>query len=162
METYRLTKILLFFFLVVYFLIGMANEYIGEKILNSGTEWYPVFSWDLFSVIPNEQDNFLMSIRYIGSDKYDPPREFRETEDLFVSQGISPTEYAPIIEKLGEAVMRNDKDALAKHLKKIEGIFSGLPYGYDIYEVIYDPVDFWKDGTYKQRELIFSVDGNKS
>ena len=157
---YDRAKKLALIFLLSYLLIGMSNEYIGEEVFNSGAEWYPVFSWDLFSSVPNEKTDYHMRIVRLGPTNYDPPLPFRETSALFDSIGASPTEYTPLINKLGRAAEESDQTQIDFYSAKVRAIFGDRPYAYEILKVRYDPVEYWRASSYLETELIFEEESN--
>jgi len=151
--SYPKLKIIAVTFLLTYFSIGMNNEYVDPKIYRTGIEWYPVFSWDLFSWVPNERSEYHMEIIQIGGITYNPPLAFRDTEEMFIDLGTSPTEYTPTIFKLGEAIIR-DTSKIAEHSDYLASVFAGQRYRYRIYAVTFNPVDYWKHGTYIDKVFI--------
>ena len=157
MFSYTTKRIVAVGFILTYFAVGMSNEYIGERVFNSGLEWYPVFSWDLFSFVPNEQHTYHMEILRYGSHEYNPPLAFRYSDDFFKAIGSSPTEYTPLIKKTGSYLKYGDAEGALPFQEKIAGIFGNTPFTYRILYVEYDPVEYWRSGAYTRSEVLATI-----
>lgn len=138
--------------LVLYCVIG-----IGIKLFTNGAykgEIYPFFSWFLFAEIPKEHYEYRMEMLSLGDVTYDPPLPFSETRDIFLDLGRSPTEYIPLIQELGTAVVQEQGDQIAVSRARVETMFSGASGEYRILRVLYDPLRYWNTGQYVSEEEI--------
>lgn len=137
---------------VLYFCFGTGlRMFVREGI-------YPFFSWNLFSIIPNEQTIFTLRVLTLGDESYTPPRRFDELTELFKVLRQSPTEYVPHINDLGFAIQGGRTDKIGRYKKIVERIFFKTPATYEIVKVTYDPIEFWRSRTYTSEHVITTFD----
>lgn len=142
---YEAQKKLVLGFLLAYL---VAGAYVVDR--------YPFFNWALFTKIPNEQDDFSIEIRSFDGVAYDPALPFSESRFIFDAIGQSPTDYALPVSELGGAVVGGDAAAIAARREYVEKIFAGKEFAYDLVRIVYDPVEKWRTGAYRAREVIAS------
>ena len=145
---YRYAKRGVIFFLVLYFLVGIFAE-----IYTSG-ELYPVFSWRLFAIVPNEVVKHTIEISVLGETTYDPPLKFSDTGFLFKRISQSPTDYERTIENLGSAIRISDDFLILKHRAEIESIFATDTFEYSVVQISYDSLEYWETRSYKVDEVL--------
>ena len=92
--------------------MGAAILYVliaGGGLVRAGyggpNEVFPFFAWDLFSVVPNEVDDYGVRVRELDHQPLSPPRFFEELPD--VAQAFSTVDYV-IVQQLGAAQQRGD------------------------------------------------------
>lgn len=124
--------------LLMYFFTGVASETFGTG------EFYPVFSWELFSNIPAEVKTFTIQIDEFDGEVYDPPLQFSEMYDFFNALGQSPTDYEQPIVNLGSAIEGGRADEVTQYSEEIGNIFQGAPYTYTVLKVVYDSLEYWE------------------
>jgi hypothetical protein len=134
-------------FLVFYFIAGMY-----------AVDRYPFFDWALFTKIPNEQRDYSIQLRAYDGTVYEPALPFSESKFLFDAIGQSPTQYTQPISDLGTAIMRADERAVEQHREFVERMFDGKPFVYDVLKITYDPVELWRTGAYRSREVVASFE----
>lgn len=147
--SYAVEKKLVLGFLAFYFVAGVY-----------AVDQYPFFNWALFTKIPNEQTDFTIEVRSFDGTKYDPPLAFSETRFIFDAIGQSPTQYTQPISELGQALDRDDGTRIAERRAYIERVFDGKEFSYDVLKITYDPVELWRTGAYRSREVIASYDSS--
>lgn len=144
---------------MLYFVFGMGHEYTKADIFHHETysELYPIFSWDLFSAVPNSQKRFTIRFKRIGDEYYNPPLYAHEANTIFAERGTAGTEYTLPLQSLGYSIMQKDTLSIEAAETLLRPLFKEQPHTYDILYVTYDPVTFWREGTFTKEELIHSV-----
>ncbi len=140
--TYEVQKRIVLVLLALYFCIGLYDNYFY------GNERYPVFSWSLFSSIPNEKTTYTVAISRLGVNTYQPPLRFDESRHLFELLGQSPTQYTPMIENMGMALDRGDTERFTREKEHFERMFGNAAFSYDLLRVRYDPLEYWQYQTF--------------
>jgi hypothetical protein len=149
--SYRITKVVILSVLALYFVIALSAQ-------GKNQDPYPIFSWSLFSDIPNPRNEFTIELHRYGDEVYDPPLRFSELSFLFDKLKNSPTEYTPRFTKLAEAIERRDMAEAERVQEEIAKMFMGKPYEYELIQVRVDAVEYWKTGHYDLVKSIATVD----
>lgn len=123
-------------------------------------EGYPVFSWSLFSMIPNSHVASTMEFLEIGGKVQMPPLAFSDSKPLFDAIDKSPTDYTPIISELSRAMQEHNSAKIPEIRKRLEVIFPPGPYRYRILLVTYDPIQYWKTHTYLRSQVLGEFEGS--
>ena len=131
-----------------YALFGILLEYYIHR------EIYPVFSWSLFSIMPNPKKEPTIYVHEMRGVTYDPPLSFTDMKFIFDEIGQSPTQYTAFIRTLGAALKNDNIAEIAKERRKIEALFGDEPYRYDVVLSTYDPVHFYKTHTAIEEHLM--------
>jgi hypothetical protein len=152
---YRFLKYFFAIFIAVYFIGGLytRNTRAGEA--------YPFYSWFLFDQVPNEKNDFTIRIVSYGGKTYNPPLEFSETREIFQTINQSATQYLYIVQDLGYAIIGQKQEQILTDRERLEKIFLGTPARYEVLQVRYDPVQYWKTGEYKELKVIATYESGK-
>jgi hypothetical protein len=110
---------------------------------------YPIFSWSLFSLIPNPDYRFTIEVLEARGEKHNPPLRFSESKALFEGINQSPTQYTPRINRLGRALINNNAREVAEARAELEAVFGEEAFRYQVVMIYADPVDYWKSGSYR-------------
>jgi|GEM_PF-2227216 hypothetical protein len=119
---------------------------------------YPLFSWNLFSYIPNEVQTYTITILSYNHTIYNPPLAFDKKLFLLSSVNRSPNEFIWEIGELGRAFEAQDTDAIKRGRTLVETLFRGMPARYEVHHATYDPLTYWKTDAFKEMRMIGVVD----
>ena len=140
--SYGRVKLALFLGMAIYALIAVSIRGVTQDV-------YPVFSWSLFSHIPQPKVKFFMEIQQLGMDTYDPPLRFSQTKFVFDDIKRSPTDYDVPLQRLGEAIGEGDAWRIQKIRERLEKMFGERAFNYVVVEAKIDPMVYWKTGKYE-------------
>lgn len=121
---------------------------------------YPLFSWNLFSHIPNEVQTYTIAILSYNHTTYNPPLAFDKKLFLLSSVHRSPNEFTWAIGELGRALATQDTDAVKTYRTLVEVLFRGMPAQYEVRHAIYDPITLWETGSFKKTRAVGVIDTN--
>jgi hypothetical protein len=142
--SYRTAKISFLLFLAVYFSTGMWSHFSAQGEENS----YPFFSWFLYAPVPLRiQSEYGIRFLEIGGRTVDPPLFFEKTVGAYNPRRLSPGGYYQLIQLLGGAVKSKDAQEIARLRTEIEMEITDHPAVYEISEIIFNPVERWRNGT---------------
>jgi hypothetical protein len=139
---YGAVKVTVLVLFVVYALVA-------TNLRGSVQDVYPLFSWSLFSIIPNPDHRYTMEILEAGGTRYDPPLRFSQSSALFAGIQHSPTEYTPRVERLGQALANGHTKAAAQARQELNALFGTRAFRYRILLVYADPLEYWRNGSYR-------------
>ncbi|MEX2090534.1 MAG: hypothetical protein WD989_00140 [Candidatus Paceibacterota bacterium] len=153
--SYRFLKYFFAIILLVYFVGGLASRNSAKG------ELYPFFSWFLFDQVPNEKQNFTMRIISHGGQRHEPPLEFSQATDIFRTINQSATQYFYVIQDLGYGILNGNDRQIENARERLEKIFLGMPATYEILQVRYDPVQYWRTKEFKELKIIGVYESGK-
>jgi hypothetical protein len=125
------------------FTVYIASSVVLEYHFH-GKEMYPVFSWSLFSIIPNPTTELTIRVRELDGIQYDPPLTFQDLSFLFAKVGGSPTQYTLIIARLRHAIENNSQEGIDRERVHLEALFGEGSFQYDLVKITYDPLEFMR------------------
>lgn len=131
---------------LLYFLVGNGAWLWGNR------EIYPIFSWDLFSYVPNEVVDFGLRITKTGNTELEPPLYFEAAVDL-LPDAQSIVAYTNI-QALGAAIRAGQPVELAADRVAALHLYPLLPVEYEIVQRRYAPLDRWRTGAVRSEELL--------
>lgn len=148
MQVYRRLQWGLATLALLYFLVGNGAWLWGYR------EIYPIFSWDLFSYVPNDVVDFGLRITKTGDVVLDPPVYFEAATDL-IPDAQSIVAYTNI-QALGLAILADQPVELAEAAYKVEALHLAnlLPVDYEIVRRRYAPLERWRMGALQNEEVI--------
>jgi hypothetical protein len=137
-------------FLAFYVTLGIF----ARIVLRSQGELFPIYTWALFSRVPNEQREFALRIRAVGCKVLESPLYFQDAGQWF-RQAESISAYVSI-QKLGSAVLANDIVEIDKVRRLLESVYLRGPEGvrYEVVERKFNPMDRWKYGTFRSEKSL--------
>ena len=130
-------------FALLYAIIGNYSWVVQQR------EYFPIYSWDLFSYIPAHTADFAIRITAINGETLDPPLFFNEaTKYIPAAQTI---EAFALLQRFGNAVYTDstEADALqqqfeARYLQQLDAI------DYELVIRTFDAIDYTQSGTVDQ------------
>jgi hypothetical protein len=106
-------------------------------------EVYPVFSWSLFSRIPNNQSWFAVRLlTQRGEGLADAPF-FEEAAGLVRNPQSIAAQH--VIRRLGNAVVRGDSVEEADARRLLEEVYLVPDLEYELVRIEFDPLRRWQD-----------------
>ncbi len=152
MPYYNTQKKLIAIVVVMYFIIG--NFTWGTFRL----EIYPIFAWELFSLVPNLETDFGLQINAVNNVALDSPTYIQDLPDEF-SEANSIIVYF-VIQNLGKAIESGKQDKVQEYRDQIESIYfsSQKQVDYEIIKRSYYPRDRWYTGEYEEEVRLSQYD----
>lgn len=141
MKVYRRLQAGIVLALVLYVVIGHGASWRGYEI-------YPIYDWDLFSLVPqNRVGNFGLRVVNVDGLVVEP-RYFENTVEIFPEAKSGGANI--LIQQLGRAVQADDGVQVAQIRAEFEAAYMrGVESAeYEIIFRIFDPVERIRSGVY--------------
>lgn len=133
--------------LAAYFMIGAAL-FVFSPALN---EVYPFFSWTLFREVPQRDSiRYVVRVTAVNGVQLAQPVFLDQSEGI-VKGGVGATNDSRI-SQLRSAVLEDDTDAIRTAREQLEETFLPRDVAYELVEIHFDPIDFWKTGAYSDMQ----------
>lgn len=144
----------IFGFLALYFAAGL---YLFLDGTFPEDETYPFFAWTLFRVVPQpEASAFRVRITAVDGKTLAAPLFFDEAGPI-VSKNQT-LNYRFIEEALGKAVAAQDSARIEAARRSIEDSFTANQVRYEVIEVNYRTIEYWKTRTYDTLRVLASFE----
>jgi len=125
---------------LLYALVGNYSWYRAQ------TEYFPIYSWDLFSSIPSHSAMFAVRLTHINGKPLDPPRYFNEAT-AYIPAAKSIDAFA-LIQRFGRAIYEGDAGAAGLRAQfEAHYLDSGDDITYELVIRAYDPLQFSRTGS---------------
>lgn len=141
------------------FIAAVITLYAGIGLILAVTNYddpeiFPVFSWTLFTHIPNRVQDYGLRITALGDQEFHPPLAFEKAGKWFKAAGSSAAYKS--IQKLGAAITDEDSANIEKWRELIEHIYFGgnSQVGYEIVWRSFNPMEKWRDGRHQSLKRI--------
>lgn len=146
MKYYIKLKIFIVLIVIAYVTIGVSLEF---SIMNS-KEIFPIFSWSLYSKIPNTVEIFSLKITQLNGKKLNTPLFFEDSHSLF--HDANSVQAYQTIQDLGWSINRGDIDRGNEIRRYLEEIYLGgyKNIKYELVKRSFNPLNRLKSG-----ELIY-------
>lgn len=134
--------------LVIYAVIAVAGDRFAPR-----REYFPFFSWSLFSDIPDRRSTFELYIHRVNQEAYDEPRNFYELPEYFRAARRRNSTIAKSVKAVGRALARGEDQA--EHLRAVledQLLAEQASIDYEITRVVFRPLDRWRHGELIRRE----------
>jgi hypothetical protein len=141
---YRWTNRIIAVGVVVYLALAIGREGRAKR-----EEIFPFASWSLFSMVPNEADDYSLRILAVNGKAVEPPLYFEDSIHLFSNATDHSARMS--IEHLGKAVERGDAHEIEKVRAYLESLHFKSPereqrvVQYEVVRRRYDPLKRWRD-----------------
>jgi len=130
-------------FALIYAFVGNVSWIVQQ------TEYFPFYSWDLFSYVPSHTSEFAIRLTAINDRPLDPPLYFNEaTAYIPAAQNI---EAFALIQRFGNAVYTSSGD-----VEPLRAQFEALylqplqPVNYELVIRVYDAIDHAQSGAVEE------------
>lgn len=130
-------------------------------MLKSTNEIFPVFSWSLFTWIPNDFRDYALRVIAVDNENLHPTLYFQEAGYWFPETHSMPAYDS--IQKLGAAVAANDAKRIEEIRQFLEPIYLGgvKSVRYDVVERSFDPLERWECGEFNTVRSLSSFESLK-
>jgi len=120
------------------------------------TEYFPFYSWDLFSYVPNQINDYGVLINEINGESLENPIYF-ETATLYFSAADSITAFN-LIQQWGHAAVAQDNAKMEDIQKQFENNYLSeqAQIQYQLMKRSYNPIDLYQSRTFISEEPIQS------
>lgn len=148
MKAYRNYQKFVVIFLALYLVIGYGFK------LTQDREIFPIFSWSLFTNVPNQINDYGIRIVAIDGQELDTPFYYEEGKDTFIDYDSAQAYFN--FRDFGRALTAGNTE----RVEEIRGYLESLyleEAGQIRYEVVarsWDAVDRWNGGGFLTEEVI--------
>lgn len=137
---YRLRSVLLFVFFLAYAIVAVLGDYRSER-----GEYFPVFSWSLFSRSLDRLVLLEVMVHRLGDREFDPPVRYTSLKDEF--RLAQSTDAAKAVRRYVRGMNGPADEARARRRVVEARLFEGKPVDYDIRRTLFVPLERYHDGT---------------
>lgn len=136
--------------LVGYTVIAIAGNLFAQR-----REYFPFFSWSLFSDVPAERSTFELYIFRVGDTPFDQPVNFFDLPDHFKAARVRSSTVSKAAKSLGRALLWTSDD-----VDSARAVFEGhllrehAEVDYAIVRVAFRPLDRWHTGALEREETV--------
>lgn len=152
MQYYTFLKRFIAIIVILYFVIGNFtwNRY--------QIEIFPIYSWDLFSYIPNLSVDYALKINAIDQAYLDPPAYFQEMPNEF-SEANSIVAYH-VIQSLGRAIESNDEESIKSLRHQIESTYFSNHFHveYEVRKRSFFAGERWRNNRFEENIRLVTYD----
>lgn len=152
MRYYTVLKRLITILVILYFFVGNFTwEFYKLEI-------FPIYSWDLFSYIPNLSGDYGLKINAINGEYLDPPLYYQDAADLFNDTESIIT--FNVIQTLGQAIDQQDNAKITAAREQIETLYFGKydQVEYELKKRTYYASERWRSGQFESEERLATYD----
>lgn len=151
LNKYHLKKLFIFIFFIVYTVVG----FIGNRYA-SRSEYFPIFSWSLFSAVKNPWESFELEILSIGGKEFPEPVNYFDLDGYFATSDDRSTAVTKATRRLLQMDWSDPIEA-ERNLSGFEQLYlSGR--GVVVYQFVhlsYDPLVRIRSGEIIERTVLF-------
>lgn len=111
-------------------------------------EYYPVFSWSLFSHSPAVHTIWELRIHRIGEQRFEPPVNFYDLPEHFSMARNHDSGLLKAANRLAQAVFAAPDEVPARRRMIERQVLDGVrDVDYELVAVSYRPLERWREGT---------------
>lgn len=156
MSHYKFLQRIVTLFLLFYVIFGSGTW------LRAGVEYFPFYSWDLFSFVPNTVTDFGLLILSVDGQPLYPPRYFETADDLFrEAQSINAVRS---VQNMGSAILRQEATEIGANQTQIEALYftdySRIEYA--LVQRSYFPLNRFRTGAFQQEIEVGRFEYNRT
>ena len=152
MQYYTFLKRFIAIIVILYFLIG--NFTWSRYQL----EVFPIYSWDLFSYIPNLSVDYALKINAIDQTYLETPKYFQEMPNEFSDSGSIVAYH--VIQSFGRAVESSDAESIKNLRNQIESTYfsNHLHVEYEVRRRTFYAGERWRDNRFEENIRLATYD----
>lgn len=136
--------------LVAYSVIAVAGNLFAPR-----GEYFPFFSWSLFSEIPAKRSTFELYIIRVGDELFDEPRNFFDLSAYFEAAKRRSSTVSKATKRLGRAlVWAPETIGAVRAVFEEQLVREHEQVEYVIARVAYRPLDRWRTGAFERFEVV--------
>ena len=157
MDEYRRIKILIISILIAYSIVGI----ILQLFVSGRNEIFPVFSWALFSRVPNKIIEYNIVITSVDGQPLHTVLTYNKASEWFTKSNSINAYY--VIQTLGRAVYSGDANQVKEVRKYFEPLYLGdvNTVEYELIKLTIDPLKLKKYGLVENIQNLASFEYNK-
>ncbi|MEO0957404.1 MAG: hypothetical protein AAFY66_02890 [Pseudomonadota bacterium] len=136
-----------------YTVVGASGKYLSSK-----GEFFPVFSWSLFTEVRNPRWITALEIVQVGEEAYDPPVGFYHLPEHFPDARRKTIRPMKLANRIRRSVERDYDDAeeLIAHMEK-HYLNIGVPVRWQVSSYHVDLIEYHRTGEIAARRQIMPV-----
>lgn len=148
MKRYHSFQLVMFFLLALYFIVGSVSWFVFR------VEYYPIFSWDLFSRVPNTVTDYGLLITAVDQAPLDQQLYFEEASMLFAD--TNSIIASNMIQGIGyNTTVGNKADAEALRIQFESLYFEAYQsVTYEIVQRTYTPIERYQNSLFISEESL--------
>ncbi len=136
-------------------LIGYSVVAVAGNLFAPRGEYFPFFSWSLFSDVPAERSTFELYIVRIDDTAFDEPRNFFDLPEYFEAARRRSSTVSKATKGLGRALLWAPEDVAAvRAVFEEQLVREHAQVEYAIARVAYRPLDRWRTGAFERYEVV--------
>lgn len=156
---YRARKLAILIFFIAYSLVQCAGQYASSR-----GEFFPVFSWSLFTGAVNPRAELEIEILRIGETEFPEPVNYFDLDEYFER---AKRRSSSVLKSAGRVLRRHHEDPAAAESDR--RVFERAYLGdqalveYQFVALTFDPVARWRTGEVIDRRVLarFSTEGTR-
>lgn len=149
---YRATRVAITLMLSAYVLVAVAGN-----ILTRDAEFYPVFSWSLFSNVSDLRATVELEIVAMEGEPLPEPKTYYEMKHLFRQAARSNIDVTKSLWQLGDLIANGEETqelASAIHRKYLS---EAEIVSWRLVRVLFDPIERYRTGAILSRDVVFET-----
>ena len=132
--------------LLAYLFITLSTAaYMNGISTHPSKEFYPFFSWSLFSKVKNERPEYLIMIHKLDGEEFAEPIDMRKVSKQLNLKGGHRSLSYKALQNIGKTLWSEKKDAKASLSTFETQYFGGHDVDYEIVRETFRPLDRWRD-----------------
>ena len=134
--------------ILVFFFAYTALQWAGKNYALKG-EFFPVFSWSLFTTVEDDVVDIAVKVHQIGETKFDPPVDYYDLPQYFEYAAKRDTAVTKAASQLARVAEMNDHEAYKQREATFQSTFFDIrePVRFQLVLERFDPLDRWRSGT---------------
>ena len=149
-QIYKAKKFAILLFFIFYTLVQCAGQFTSSRV-----EYFPVFSWSLFSEVPRYWSAIEVEILRIDETEFQQPKNFFDLDEYFDHAKGRSSDVVKSAVQLARLHHRNPPEGERMRRTFEESYFSGHDVvEYQLVAVRYDPVLRWRTGEVVRRKVL--------
>jgi hypothetical protein len=117
-------------------------------------EIFPFASWSLFTLVPNERNDYSIRLLRVNGQALSPARYYEDCGKIFPSASGNASWMA--LQELGRAQVRGDAIGVAEVRRYFEPLhLSGAgAVEYELVSRRWDPMERWRHGLFREQRVL--------
>lgn len=151
LNKYQIKKLFIFIFFIIYTIVG----FFGNRYALNG-EYFPVFSWSLFSEVKNPWESVEIEIISIGEKEFSEPVNYFDLDGYFESSDARSTAITKASRRLLTLYSRDPTEAERMRIGFEQSFLSGRgAVTYQLVYLRYDPLVRIRSGEVIERKVLW-------
>jgi hypothetical protein len=119
---------------------------------------FPAASWALFARVPQEITDYEVRMLELNGERLASGHYAEHTGDRLPA--LATIDAYRLIQQLGRALQKDDRDAIARARRALEGIYlrGAAPFRYEVVRRTYDPLERSHGGDFRAARTLQAFD----